>query len=153
MHCQRICRFIRNSVCWKGSIIVFVSDFSISWLDKNNPKRNKFNNILDSFVVIQYINETPRQNDHLLDYIISDNPDELVVNCFISDLIFDYHVLYACYYFPRDRGLRNFWWGWFDRCKTVLIPNKTPHVRQNRHFDYFLTKLWQYMATFCLSEF
>ena len=43
--------------------------------------------MLDSIVLIQYINEATHQYGHLLDYITSTNPDELVVNCSMPILL------------------------------------------------------------------
>jgi len=75
--------------------LIIVGDFNINWLNKSNQERKQLKDILDSFGLVQHINEPTHQNGHLLDYIISRGTDELIANSSVSDLISDHHVLHA----------------------------------------------------------
>lgn len=101
-----------------GKLIV-VGDFNIHVDDVKCNFRKYFLSLTGSFDLFQHVSEPTHVGGHILDLVLSRPADNVLVDCFVSDLITDHHAIH-----------------WYVRVHRPLRPTKLVFFRKLNDIDY-----------------
>ena len=78
-----------------------MGDFNIPWEVPTNPERKNFASVLESFGLVQTVQNRTHSHGHTLDYIITKAEDAFITNHGIGEMVSDHYLVYADLEFPK----------------------------------------------------
>ena len=74
--------------------LLILGDFNVHWDNKNASETKAFQSLLDSYNLVQHIEESTHKKGHVLDWVISRPVDNLVKSCQVDSMISDHHAVH-----------------------------------------------------------
>ena len=108
------------------SKLLIVGDFNIHVDSESNAFGQKFLSLIESCDLHQHVDESTHHNGHTLDLVLSRTADNLVLDCYVSDVLSDHSAVH-----------------WFARASRPARPRKAVTFRnlKSLDLDVFVTDL------------
>ena len=87
--------FLESFALTPGKLLI-VGDFNIHVDDTSSQACTSFLSLIDSFDLVQHVEQSTHVGGHILDLILSRASDKLLEYCFVSDLITDHFAVNWC---------------------------------------------------------
>ena len=95
--------FLETIAVTLGLFFNILGDFNIPWDKQEDPERKCFASLLNSFGLVQHVEEQTHSRGHAIDFIISKKQDNTIVNHAVGELIPDHHLICAYFKFKKPR--------------------------------------------------